>query len=260
MLPPPCHDGGREAPMAHRCQSENTPQPSHGYLAPAAADVKEAVRLCYSEALSAALGKPHDVNAALRVTLTASHPDAAAECGWLAPAAGAGGNRQRRGGRGGWQQQRQQAAAPPDAAPPALTDAVVARLASMPWADFAAACPPSAAQLLPPATHASVQLQARRRPLHVGGRYLKLRRGIPQSPWIIDGQRKGEGSVQVSGFGILRFSWGQAWGSKQGTGLVVLCLEWPAQRLDGPCCCKCCCCCCCSHCRCRCCAPPCAML
>ena len=28
-------------------------------------------------------------------------------------------------------------------------------------------------------------------------RYLKLRRGIPQSPWFIDGERKGEGSVQV---------------------------------------------------------------
>ena len=163
----------------------------------ASADVKEAVRLCYSEALAAALGKQYDAGADLRISIAASHPDAAAESSWLAPAVGAGGNRQRRGGRGGWQQQRQQSAAPPDGAPPALTDGVVARLASMPAAAFAAACPPSAAQLSPPAAPAGTQLPARRLPLHVGGRSLKLRRGIPQSPWVIDGQRKGEGSVQV---------------------------------------------------------------
>lgn len=159
------------------------------------ADMKEAVRLCFSEALAAALGRPHDADAALRISLTASHPDAAAECSWLAPFVDAGGNRQRRGGRGGRHHQRHPA--PPDAAAPALTDALAARLASMLAPQFAAACPPAAAQLLPPAAPAAVQLQARRRPLLVGGRYLKLRRGIPQSPWVIDGQRKGEGSVQV---------------------------------------------------------------
>lgn len=28
------------------------------------------------------------------------------------------------------------------------------------------------------------------------GRYLKLSRRLPQSPWLIDGERKGEGSVE----------------------------------------------------------------
>lgn len=39
-----------------------------------------------------------------------------------------------------------------------------------------------------------------RMPVYVGGRYLKLKRGIPQSPWF-EGPKKlriGESSVQVS--------------------------------------------------------------
>jgi len=32
--------------------------------------------------------------------------------------------------------------------------------------------------------------------LYLSGRYVKLSRGIPQSPWIIDGERKGESSVE----------------------------------------------------------------
>lgn len=77
-----------------------------------------------------------------------------------------------------------------------MTEAVVQRLAAMPEAAFLTACPASTAQLAPPILPAAVQLQACRRTLHIGGRYLKLRRGIPQSPWHIDGERKGEGSVQ----------------------------------------------------------------
>lgn len=171
-------------------------------------DAKEAVRLCFAPALEAALGKPHDGQSDMRIALSISHPAAAAECGWLAPAGG-GGRRERRGGWGrhGKQQRQQgrgqagQQQQPGEAELPALTDAVVQRLAAMPQADFAAGCPAAAAQLAPPAAPATVQLQARRLPLHIGGRYLKLRRGIPQSPWFIDGARKGEGSVQVRGVG-----------------------------------------------------------
>jgi hypothetical protein len=46
---------------------------------------------------------------------------------------------------------------------------------------------------------AAVLLGVYRGPVHVGGRYLKLKRGIPQSPWF-EGPRKlrvGESSVQV---------------------------------------------------------------
>ena len=35
-------------------------------------------------------------------------------------------------------------------------------------------------------------------PVYVGGRYLKWARGVPQSPWIADGEAVGEGSVQTS--------------------------------------------------------------
>jgi tRNA pseudouridine synthase 10 len=126
----------------------------------------------------------------LRIALNVTHVDAAAECGWLAT----GGGKQRRGrhGRHAAQQQQQWR----QAETLALTDAVVQRLAALDAAAFSASCPAAAARLSPPATPAVLQLQARRRPLHVGGRYLKLRRGIPQSPWLIDGARKGEGSVQ----------------------------------------------------------------
>ena len=153
------------------------------------------MRLCYAAALSAALGKPYNAHSDLRIALTASHPDAAAECSWLAPSGGGGGGRHRRGrGRQAKQQQQEQ-----QQELPALTEAVVQRLAAMPQAGFAASCPPDAAQLAPPPAAATVQLAARRAPVHIGGQYLKLRRGIPQSPWVIDGARKGEGSVQVGG-------------------------------------------------------------
>ena len=36
------------------------------------------------------------------------------------------------------------------------------------------------------------------RPVYLGGRYLKWRRGVPQSPWFADGGVVGEGSVQTS--------------------------------------------------------------
>lgn len=141
----------------------------------------------------------------MRIALSISHPGSADECSWLA-ASGGGGGRQRRGwGRHGKQQRQQgkqqagQQQQQGEAELPALTDAVVQRLAGMPQAEFAAGCPPAAAQLAQPAAAAAVQLQARRLPVHIGGCYLKLRRGIPQAPWFIDGARKGEGSVQVCG-------------------------------------------------------------
>ncbi|KAL4856344.1 putative tRNA pseudouridine synthase Pus10 [Chlorella vulgaris] len=162
----------------------------------AAVGVKEAVELKYSSQLAAALGKLHNADAEVCITVTMTQPDAGAECGWLA--ASAGNSKQRRGhwqaARKQAQQQAQQQQQQPDV--PAVTEAVVQRLAAMPEAAFLAACPASTAQLAPPTLPAAVQLQACRRTLHIGGRYLKLRRGIPQSPWHIDGERKGEGSVQ----------------------------------------------------------------
>lgn len=43
---------------------------------------------------------------------------------------------------------------------------------------------------------ASVHFELKRDSLYVRGRYLKLSREVPQSPWIVDGQRKGKSSVE----------------------------------------------------------------
>eukprot|EP00434_Breviolum_minutum_P023807 symbB.v1.2.021000.t1/scaffold1794.1/size101098/7 len=41
-----------------------------------------------------------------------------------------------------------------------------------------------------------LQLQIRREGFFIRGRYLKLSRRLPQSPWVIEGERKGDGSVE----------------------------------------------------------------
>ncbi|CAG9462227.1 unnamed protein product [Pedinophyceae sp. YPF-701] len=51
-------------------------------------------------------------------------------------------------------------------------------------------------ELFVPEFPVQVLLRSFRRPVHVGGYYRKLRRNISNSPWTIDGSRKGETSVQ----------------------------------------------------------------
>jgi tRNA U54 and U55 pseudouridine synthase Pus10 len=41
-----------------------------------------------------------------------------------------------------------------------------------------------------------VALRVWRLPVYIGGRYLKRERHVSQSPWVIDGQRRCEASVQ----------------------------------------------------------------
>ena len=45
---------------------------------------------------------------------------------------------------------------------------------------------------------ASCRMLTWHQPIYVGGHYLKWARGVPQSPWIADGEAVGEGSVQTS--------------------------------------------------------------
>ncbi|GBG67154.1 hypothetical protein CBR_g81579 [Chara braunii] len=52
-------------------------------------------------------------------------------------------------------------------------------------------CPPKSL-----AGTCALSVTCQRFPVYIGGRYLKLRRGIPQSPWSVDGERVGEPSVQ----------------------------------------------------------------
>ena len=73
---------------------------------------------------------------------------------------------------------------------------VIEELAALEDAAFLALCPPGAASLAPPAAAAGLTLRTTRAPFFLGGRYTKLRRGIPQSPWFIDGERRGDGSVE----------------------------------------------------------------
>ena len=134
------------------------------------ADLREAARVLYCAALAAALGRPHDPAADLTITLSLSHPDAAAECTWLAANSGGSGGKQRRG-RHNWQQKQQQQQQQSEAPElPVYSTALLQRLAAMPQADFAARCPADAARLTAPAVAATVQLQALRKALHVGGR------------------------------------------------------------------------------------------
>ena len=135
------------------------------------ADLREAARLLYCPALTAALDRPHDSAADLNITLTLTHPDAASECLWLAPNGGDGGGNgsSKRHKRHNWQQQQQQAQ---QAAPelPVHSTALLQRLGAMPHADFAARCPADAARLTAPGVGSTVQLQAQRKTLLVGGR------------------------------------------------------------------------------------------
>ena len=55
------------------------------------------------------------------------------------------------------------------------------------------AVPPTA-----PATAATCRMLTWHQPMYVGGHYLKWARGVPQSPWVADGETVGEGSVQTS--------------------------------------------------------------
>lgn len=144
--------------------------------------VKEAARLAFGLQLGQLLGQEQDQQSGLRISLTCSHAGTEGEAAWLA------GQHLQRRGRGCGKQGGAQAQA--------ATDALVQRLASMPHAEFEQACPASALQLVLPAGPAVIQVQAHRRAVFIGGRYLKLRRGIPQSPWFLDGQRRGESSVQ----------------------------------------------------------------
>ncbi len=189
--------------MPATCHSCRPRQTTKSTPALPCADVKEAARLCFASALEAGVGKPHDPKSDMRIALSISHPDAAGESSWLATTNSSAGRQRRGWGRHGKQQRQQpkqqQQQQQGEQELPALTDAVVQRLAGMLQAEFAAGCPQAAAQLAVPAAPATVQLQGRRQPVHIGGRYLKLRRGIPQSPWFIDGARKGEGSVTVGG-------------------------------------------------------------
>lgn len=179
----------------------------HSPCRPAAADVKDAVRLCAGAAMSQALGQPVSSSASLTLTLTVTHAPSAPEAAWLAPPAGRaqqgggkkGGGRGRGGGRGWWGGRGPAGGtaavggAEEAAEPPWASTSLARRLEEMTQAAFLERCPASAAQLRQPAsaagatagsaTELQVQLTCSRKPFYVGGRWgCLLRLHFP--PWL----------------------------------------------------------------------------
>lgn len=72
---------------------------------------------------------------------------------------------------------------------------LLARLSSMSSSSFQQQCPSTATHLSPSHTPVQLSLYMSRKPVYLGGRYYKVIRNIPQSPWFLGGERKGESSV-----------------------------------------------------------------
>ncbi|CBK25351.2 uncharacterized protein [Blastocystis hominis] len=70
---------------------------------------------------------------------------------------------------------------------------VEANLQKLEYTQFPASiiCPPRS-----PSYEPTAALSFYRKPIYVTGNYLKLQRGLSQTPWIVDGERKTEGSVE----------------------------------------------------------------
>lgn len=159
-------------------------------------DVKEALRRQYAAQLAELSGAVCDQKSAMKLSISCSlDTETAHEAAWLVPAQTSTKKRSRRG--------RNKAAIPGHheaVADPVLSavasPAMVSKLAAMPREEFFTNCPACAAQLVAPAAAAAVTLSPHRQALYIGGRYIKLKRGVPQSPWIMHGQRNGESSVQ----------------------------------------------------------------
>lgn len=76
--------------------------------------------------------------------------------------------------------------------------ATVLRLDEMSREEFFRRCPILVSSLSTPciSNKFTLVLKGQRSPQYIGGRYLKVQRGVPQSPWIVGGIRKGKSSVQ----------------------------------------------------------------
>ena len=179
------------------------------------------------------------VDSSLKIALAFTHPDNVAECGCLpAPADAKAGARKRK---------RR------DVAPSVLSLATVRKALASVVADSRYAKTPRAeacvARLVdwgmpvPPANPASATacgctVHVQRGPLFVSGNYRKLARGLSQTPWFVEGQRRGDSSVSEHIGDVIAPLWGATeyvkrgqrgvgrWGKggrveKEGTGVVA---------------------------------------
>ncbi|KAL6778806.1 hypothetical protein ACKKBF_B04560 [Auxenochlorella protothecoides x Auxenochlorella symbiontica] len=165
-----------------------------GACAGACVDLKEALRLRFTPPLEAVLGTSCAPGAGLRLTLALSAPGVAGEGAWLAQGIQQQVDQSRRRRHTGKRRHGKQDIVPADAM--VASARLVDQLAALTPAAFLSACPASAASLAPPPAPATLGLRACRAPFHLGGRYTKLGRDIPQSPWFIDGERRGGVSLE----------------------------------------------------------------
>ena len=147
-------------------------------------DVKDALRWALTPPLARALGLPNDPASALNLHVNLSHKGVDGEhhglLASLVPAESAYNKRKRH---------NQGQAVEYDSI------RVVQRALGMERADnllrtSSKHCPPSS-----PGAPCVVSVTCERAPITLSGRYCKFARDLPQSPWIIDGARKCEGSV-----------------------------------------------------------------
>ncbi|KAL3144069.1 hypothetical protein ABBQ32_003865 [Trebouxia sp. C0010 RCD-2024] len=147
-------------------------------------DLKEALRWMVAGPLSQQLGVQCDREGDLRIMLAYLHPTSSSETDFLFINGGGGKGR-------GYKRKRGQ----PKIlyAGRSASDTVVQQANRLSHSCFLQHCksPPGL-----PGGGVQMAYRVWRRPLYVAGRYLKLLRGVAQSPWIIDGQRKGESSVE----------------------------------------------------------------
>jgi tRNA pseudouridine synthase 10 len=181
-------------------------------------DVREALRHQYVGQLTNLLGKGPTQDSAMRLSFGCrlSSSFIQAESQWLAPPPPKVGKKQRMlNKKRGVDGSRSARAAP---LPLLSSPSMVAKLDGMPREEFLEKCPPSAVALSPPPLIDSAEIDATstssssfsqskvvaivtispsRLSQYIGGRYIKLQRGIAQSPWFdFGGERVGDTSVQ----------------------------------------------------------------
>ena len=169
-------------------------------------DVREAVRSIYGAQIKQILGIEPDQTSLMRITVGCILPsEISSEADWVAPPPQKLSRKQRflqnkQKGEGNTTENsenpHQMNPKPPQQKSVLASPAIISKLATIPRSEFFKNCPASALNLTQMDSFPILMLTPHRKPQYIGGRYLKLVRGLPQSPWIMDGERRGESSVE----------------------------------------------------------------